>query len=181
MTRFWRFGLVRTTLFAATLALGASVSGLAAQDGGEYEMSTLDGVYTDEQATRGEQLMWDICAEGHFDEDYQGPFFEDWVGSSVWGLFDSIWSTMPEDNPGGLPLTDYADAIATFERSLTTPNSRFDQYLRGDESALSEQEERGYTIFRDYGCVSCHSGSRPSPPPPTWASISNTPIMASGS
>lgn len=50
------------------------------------------------------------------------------------------------------------DAIATYERSLLTPNSRFDQYLRGDNSALSDQELNGYQLFKSYGCVSCHQG-----------------------
>lgn len=50
------------------------------------------------------------------------------------------------------------DAIATFERSLITPNARFDQYLRGNETALSNSEKEGYARFQDYGCVACHQG-----------------------
>jgi cytochrome c peroxidase len=50
------------------------------------------------------------------------------------------------------------DAIATFERSLVTPNSRFDQFLRGDRNALTPVEQTGYRKFREYGCVSCHQG-----------------------
>lgn len=50
------------------------------------------------------------------------------------------------------------DAIATFERSLYTPNSRFDRYLRGEPNALNEQETRGYQAFQQYGCVTCHQG-----------------------
>lgn len=50
------------------------------------------------------------------------------------------------------------DAIATFERSLYTPNSRFDRYLRGDDSALDEQERSGYELFLALGCVACHQG-----------------------
>ncbi|MEH6444277.1 MAG: cytochrome-c peroxidase [Oceanospirillaceae bacterium] len=50
------------------------------------------------------------------------------------------------------------DAIATFERSLITPNSRFDQYLRGDTNALTAQEEEGYQLFSSLGCISCHQG-----------------------
>jgi len=74
--------------------------------------STMDGVYTEAQADRGEKLMWDVCGECHYDEDYTGAFFEDWVGASVWDLFDSIWNTMPDDSPGSLLSTDYVDAIA---------------------------------------------------------------------
>ena len=51
------------------------------------------------------------------------------------------------------------DAIAEFQRSLITPNSRFDQWLRGDTEALSAHEKEGYALFKRYGCVSCHQGA----------------------
>jgi cytochrome c peroxidase len=50
------------------------------------------------------------------------------------------------------------DAIATFERSLITPNSRFDQYLRGNNEALTAEEKEGWEIFKASGCVTCHVG-----------------------
>jgi cytochrome c peroxidase len=51
------------------------------------------------------------------------------------------------------------DALATFERSLVTPNSRFDRRLRGEPGAISPDEERGYGLFKSYGCVACHQGA----------------------
>ncbi|WP_299407841.1 cytochrome-c peroxidase [Acaryochloris sp. IP29b_bin.148] len=50
------------------------------------------------------------------------------------------------------------DAIATFERSLYTPNARFDQFLRGNTHALTNTEKKGYQRFKAYGCVACHQG-----------------------
>jgi len=50
------------------------------------------------------------------------------------------------------------DAIAAFERTLTTPNSRFDRWLRGDKAALTPLELEGYGLFKSYGCVACHQG-----------------------
>ena len=50
------------------------------------------------------------------------------------------------------------DAIATYERSLLTPDSPFDRWLRGDASALSPDAMRGYNLFKSLGCVSCHQG-----------------------
>ncbi len=50
------------------------------------------------------------------------------------------------------------DAIASFEQSLITPNSRFDQYLQGKRDALTEAEQNGYQLFKSYGCVACHQG-----------------------
>jgi cytochrome c peroxidase len=58
----------------------------------------------------------------------------------------------------GLTRPNVLDALATFERSLETPGSRFDRYLRGDRAALTEPELRGYDLFKAYGCVTCHQG-----------------------
>ena len=58
----------------------------------------------------------------------------------------------------GLQSANIQDAIAVFERSLTTPNARIDKYLRGDKLALSSDEQRGYQLFKAYGCVACHQG-----------------------
>jgi cytochrome c peroxidase len=60
--------------------------------------------------------------------------------------------------PDGLTRLNLENAIATFERSLSTPNSRFDKYLRGDLQAISAEEKRGYQIFKSYGCATCHQG-----------------------
>jgi cytochrome c peroxidase len=54
--------------------------------------------------------------------------------------------------------TSFLDAVATFERSLLTPGSRFDRWLGGDASALSPQELGGYQLFKSLGCSSCHQG-----------------------
>ncbi len=50
------------------------------------------------------------------------------------------------------------DAIAAFEKTLVTPNSRFDQWLKGDQQALSPTELDGYRLFKDTGCTACHNG-----------------------
>jgi cytochrome c peroxidase len=50
------------------------------------------------------------------------------------------------------------DAIATFETSLITPDSPFDQYLRGDKTAMSKEAMAGYALFNNKGCVACHNG-----------------------
>jgi len=50
------------------------------------------------------------------------------------------------------------DAIASYERSLLTPGSRFDRWLSGDAAALSAEEQNGYQLFKSIGCVSCHQG-----------------------
>lgn len=61
--------------------------------------------------------------------------------------------------PDGITPANIVDAIATFERSLATPDARFDRYLRGDYDALSSREIEGYRLFRTLGCTSCHQGA----------------------
>jgi cytochrome c peroxidase len=51
------------------------------------------------------------------------------------------------------------DAIAEFEKTLVTPNSPFDRWLKGDETALDEDELAGYQLFKTSGCIACHSGA----------------------
>jgi cytochrome c peroxidase len=58
----------------------------------------------------------------------------------------------------GIQPASVKDAIATFERSLITPNSRFDRYLKGDRGALTREEIDGYRRFKSYGCIACHQG-----------------------
>ncbi|MDR1969603.1 MAG: cytochrome-c peroxidase [Burkholderiaceae bacterium] len=50
-------------------------------------------------------------------------------------------------------------AIAEFEKTLVTPNSRFDQWLLGKHDALTKTELEGYALFKDSGCVACHNGA----------------------
>jgi cytochrome c peroxidase len=50
------------------------------------------------------------------------------------------------------------DAIAAFEETLVTPDSRFDKWLKGDKKALTKVEQEGYKLFKDSGCTACHYG-----------------------
>jgi cytochrome c peroxidase len=51
------------------------------------------------------------------------------------------------------------DAIATYERSLVTPGSRFDRWLMGDNEAITPDELSGYQLFKSFGCITCHQGA----------------------
>ncbi len=57
----------------------------------------------------------------------------------------------------GLTKATVTDAIAGFEQSLVTANSRFDQYLRGNNTILTTDEKAGYDLFK-VNCASCHVG-----------------------
>jgi cytochrome c peroxidase len=58
----------------------------------------------------------------------------------------------------GVTKANIQNAIASYERTLITPDSRFDRYLRGDRSAISDEERAGYAKFKQYGCIACHQG-----------------------
>jgi cytochrome c peroxidase len=50
------------------------------------------------------------------------------------------------------------DVVATYERSLTTPGSRFDRWLAGEADAITPEELSGYQMFKSFGCITCHQG-----------------------
>ena len=84
--------------------------------------------------------LWpDVVARLYKDDDYPG-------------LFKKIY-------PNTISRRNVKDAIAEYIRSLNTPNSPFDRWLKGDRKALNAQEKRGYALFKDYGCSSCHQGA----------------------
>ncbi len=60
--------------------------------------------------------------------------------------------------PDGLQRENVKNAIAEFERTLLTTQSRFDRHLEGDATALNADEKAGYLKFKSYGCISCHQG-----------------------
>jgi len=57
----------------------------------------------------------------------------------------------------GVTKNNVSKALAEYQKSYITPNSAFDQYLRGDKTAMSMKQKHGYTLFKNYGCVSCHN------------------------
>lgn len=60
--------------------------------------------------------------------------------------------------PDGLTEANITDAIEEFERTLITPDSRFDKWLRGDTEAITADELAGYELFKKYDCATCHVG-----------------------
>ena len=83
--------------------------------------------------------------------------------------FDQIVAKLSKDKaftrefkkvyPDGWSEANITDAIAQFERTLITPNSRFDKYLKGDSNAISAEELEGYNLFKKYNCATCHVGA----------------------
>ena len=70
-------------------------------------------MYTEDQATRGKTAYETFCASCHttsFHTDEQ--FRLNWFGRTVYDLFKTLRTTMPEDNPGGLSDEEYTRVIA---------------------------------------------------------------------
>ena len=57
-----------------------------------------------------------------------------------------------------ITIKEITAAIAEFEKTLVTPNSRFDQWLLGKQDALTSEELDGYKLFKESGCIACHNG-----------------------
>lgn len=57
-----------------------------------------------------------------------------------------------------ISFDEVTGAIAEFEKTLKTPNGRFDHWLRGDKNAIDAQELAGYQLFKSIGCSACHNG-----------------------
>lgn len=82
--------------------------------------------------------------------------------------FDEIVARLAEDKafakafnavyPEGLSQATITDAIAQYERTLVTPNSPFDRYLKGDKGALTAEQVKGFELFKEYNCATCHAG-----------------------
>jgi cytochrome c peroxidase len=112
----------------------------------------------------GFRQFWDGRA-ANLEEQVEGPIHNPIEMDSNWqevisklrqdaqiaDQFNAIWKE-------GITQNGIQQAIAEFERSLTTPNSPFDRYLKGDMSALTSDEIKGWHLFRDLGCISCHQG-----------------------
>ena len=109
--------------------------------------------------------FWDGRAET-LEEQINGPISSvgEMGGMSWWEVVKKLQqdpqyvASFKKIYANGITENNIQNAIATFERSLYTPNSPFDKYLRGNENAITEQAKEGYSLFKSYGCVTCHQG-----------------------
>lgn len=109
--------------------------------------------------------FWDGRAES-LEVQAGGPIMADIeMGSSSWEQVIAELSAVPDyvsafndAYPDGITETNIRDAIAEYERTLITPNSPFDKFLKGEDDALTNDEKEGYRRFKSSNCASCHSG-----------------------
>ena len=132
--------------------------GVDAQVGGVNAPTVYNAVYNFVQ-------FWDGRAKTLADQAAGPPLNPIEMASTS---FDEIIAKLAKDKkfssdfnkvyPDGLTEANITDAIEEFERTLITPDSRFDKWLRGDDSALTAEELSGYQLFKEYDCATCHVG-----------------------
>ena len=71
------------------------------------------GIFTDAQADRGRTTFDEVCSECHTTSEFRGRTFQsNWGRRTVYSLFRTVRSTMPDDNPGGLEEQVYLDVVS---------------------------------------------------------------------
>jgi mono/diheme cytochrome c family protein len=130
--------MTRTRLAIASLAFVQALVLVSAQG-----TSTLDGIYSEAQARRGEKIYADSCASCHGDDlsgGGQAPalagkdFNVDWTDLTIGDLFDRTHGTMPADKPGTLTAAQTVDVIAYLLNKGSFPVGAAD--LPADPAAL---------------------------------------------
>ncbi len=109
--------------------------------------------------------FWDGRAK-NLQEQAGGPIANPGEMAFTHELAVHVLETIPQyraefEKVSGSPKIDIDQvtrAIAAFEETLVTPDSRFDHYLMGDAGALTADEREGYELFKDSGCTMCHNG-----------------------
>jgi cytochrome c peroxidase len=77
--------------------------------------------------------------------------------AAIPGYTEQFAKVFGGDNP--VTYDNIAKAIATYERTLITPNSPYDRYAKGDKAALTDDAKRGLELVQNLGCTGCHSGA----------------------
>jgi S-disulfanyl-L-cysteine oxidoreductase SoxD len=127
-----RLGRTFAFLLGSLLLTAFFGSPLAAQS--SEERSVLDGVYSAEQAEKGEATYGSECALCHTTQEFTGRLFQlSWSNRSVHDLFRSIRNTMPFDRPGGLTDEQYS-AIVSYLLKLNN-------YPTGDEALGTSEDD----------------------------------------
>ena len=109
--------------------------------------------------------FWDGRAKNLEEQAGGPPLNPVEMGSKDW---DQIISKLDKDAalkaqfakvyPDGITAKNITNAIAEFELTLLTPDSKFDRYLKGDKAAMTKDEIEGYELFKEHGCATCHAG-----------------------
>ena len=102
----------------------------------DAERTTRDGVFTAEQAMRGQQLFESICMSCHDVGEFTaaGAYLDDVEGAPLWETYDYVSTEMPEDDPASLSPAEYADVLSYLFSVYGLPNGAVE--LPFDEASL---------------------------------------------
>ena len=128
-------GAAAALIFTAALVSAAQDKAKPAAPPRSGALTTGSGVYTAQQAMRGEQTYSSTCISCHPPGWYSLPAFKDkWNGLPLSKLFDVVTETMPKNEPGSLTDKEYVDAIAFILRANKMPAGKTE--LPADPAAL---------------------------------------------
>ena len=127
-------GIRRCALVLGFLLFGGTALHAQSAPAGK---STNEGVYTAEQAARGEKVSVEVCSMCHSPkEDFtRNGFLNSWTGKPIRALFHNLKETMPEDMPGSLSAQQYADVVAYILKLNGMPTGSSE--LKSDDESLS--------------------------------------------
>jgi mono/diheme cytochrome c family protein len=126
---------VLSVVLVSVVVCGASAIGSA-----QPAKSVNDGVYTADQATRGEQIFKSKCGSCHYPGRFTGDdLFKPFAGKPLAELFGVMRDSMPEDNPGTLPAQEYGDVVAYF--------LQLNQFPTGASELVGSDDAMGAILF----------------------------------
>lgn len=131
--------------------------GVGGKEGDIHSPSVFNARYNFKQFWNGRAANLHEQAEGPLNNPFEHAMDKESIekvlnaSPSYRKMFQTLYGT------NRVRYEDAIDAIVAFEETLTTPNAKFDRYLRG-EISLSEAEKQGYMLFKQYGCITCHNG-----------------------
>lgn len=130
--------------------------GIKGQEGDINAPTVLNSVYNFRQFWNGRAKNLAHQAEGPVENPIEmGTTFKEVIKKLKKSPYAKEFNTIYND---GITKNNITDAIAEFEKTLITPNASFDKYLRGDQSAITQEQKDGYELFKSKGCIACHHG-----------------------
>jgi cytochrome c peroxidase len=142
---------------------GADTGALSRGVGGAFGARNAPSVYN---AAFQKRLFWDGRVRS-LEEQAKGPLLNpvEMAMPDALGIEQRL-RMLPDYAPlfmsafgdEAITLERVAQAIAAFERTLITPDTPYDRFLKGDAGALSQAQLRGMALFQEVGCITCHAG-----------------------
>ncbi len=130
--------------------------GIGGKTGTRNSPTVLNSRYNFVQFWDGRAKNLEDQAKGPIENPVEmGNNFPDLIKTLNTSKYKKIFEKIYKD---GVSKKNIVNAIAEYEKTLITPNSPFDKYLRGDKNAITSEQKRGYELFKKEGCIVCHNG-----------------------